>query len=525
MLLRATSSAGIQWLGLADFALTIGWIASSVLLFGAILFGRWRVAREKRRARAGKVQGHDVLMTEDLGPAVAGIRQPVVFVPRWVVALDDSSQRLLLAHEVEHVRRRDTGMLMAGAALTALVPWNPVAWWQARRLRIAVELDCDARVLAAHPDVRRYADLLLVAAGKPKFTSRFLAAHFGEHLSDLERRIDAMTNSTWQFRSLVLAATAAVGLTVASCEAPRPEPLAPGKAKQGEAPTVIAEGTDYYEFQVEKPVSRTANSPSPRYPEILREAGVEGEALVSFVVDETGLADPASFKVVRSTHELFSTAVREALPAMRFTPAEVGGKKVRQMVQAPFSFAIAGNKVQSGEIQGSMNATYITGVPGGRRGEPMVIRRSDASSAMSPNVVVYSIDGKELARAEGGGGLLKGIAPESIHSIEVVKGSGCAPLGCPLIKITLAKGKTLGPPQRFAPVARRWRRVPEQRESARVDRAEVLSSKMNRLLLARARSQRVMGAGTLVREVKFDDISASRPTMGRRESVSGAAVR
>ena len=201
----------VTWLAFSDVTLTALWIASSVLLFAAILFGRWRVAREKRRARAGIVQGHDVLLTRDLGPAVAGIRKPVVFVPDWVVALDDASQRLLLAHEVEHVRRRDTGMLMTGAALTALVPWNPVAWWLARRRRIAVELDCDARVLAAHPDVRRYADLLLVAAGKPRFTSRFLAAHFGEHISDLERRIDAMTNKNLRGRPLALATAAAAG--------------------------------------------------------------------------------------------------------------------------------------------------------------------------------------------------------------------------------------------------------------------------------------------------------------------------
>ena len=87
---------------------------------------------------------------------------------------------------------------------------------------------------------------------------------------------------------------------------------------------------------------RADNSASPKYPDILREAGVEGEVLVSFVVDETGAADPASFKVIRSTHELFSTAVRKALPEMRFTPAEIGGKKVRQVVQAPFSFSLAG---------------------------------------------------------------------------------------------------------------------------------------------------------------------------------------
>jgi protein TonB len=107
-----------------------------------------------------------------------------------------------------------------------------------------------------------------------------------------------------------------------------------------ETKTAIRDDNTYFEFQVEKPVMQAPNSPTPQYPDILRQAGVEGEALVSFVVDTTGRADVASFKVIRATHELFATAVKNALPRMRFIPAEVGDRKVRQLVQQPFSFAI-----------------------------------------------------------------------------------------------------------------------------------------------------------------------------------------
>jgi protein TonB len=50
--------------------------------------------------------------------------------------------------------------------------------------------------------------------------------------------------------------------------------------------------------------------------------------------------DLSSFKVVRATHDLFATAVRNALPGMRFYPAELGDRKVRQVVQQPFAFTI-----------------------------------------------------------------------------------------------------------------------------------------------------------------------------------------
>jgi protein TonB len=115
---------------------------------------------------------------------------------------------------------------------------------------------------------------------------------------------------------------------------------AAGGFATGETKAVVREDNTYFEFQVEKPVMQAPNSPTPQYPDILRQAGVEGEALVSFVVDTTGRADVASFKIIRTTHELFATAVKNALPRMRFIPAEVGDKKVRQLVQQPFSFAI-----------------------------------------------------------------------------------------------------------------------------------------------------------------------------------------
>jgi protein TonB len=97
----------------------------------------------------------------------------------------------------------------------------------------------------------------------------------------------------------------------------------------------------FFEFQVEKPVQALPGGSQPRYPDILRQAGVEGEVLAQFIVDTTGRAEMNSYKVLKTTHELFGNAVKNALQGMRFIPAEVGGRKVRQLVQQPFSFAIS----------------------------------------------------------------------------------------------------------------------------------------------------------------------------------------
>lgn len=96
----------------------------------------------------------------------------------------------------------------------------------------------------------------------------------------------------------------------------------------------------YIDFQVEKPAMLAPNSAGPVYPDILRQAGVEGEAVVAFVVDSTGRVDLGTFRVIRATHELFVISVKNALPRMRFIPAELDEKRVRQLVQQPYSFAI-----------------------------------------------------------------------------------------------------------------------------------------------------------------------------------------
>ncbi|HJQ11556.1 MAG TPA: energy transducer TonB [Gemmatimonadaceae bacterium] len=93
----------------------------------------------------------------------------------------------------------------------------------------------------------------------------------------------------------------------------------------------------YMEFQVEKAVERIGGA-SPEYPASLRDRGVQGTVVIQFVVNENGRADPGSVKVLDSTDPAFTAAVKEALPRMKFSAAQIGGKKVSQLVQMPFQF-------------------------------------------------------------------------------------------------------------------------------------------------------------------------------------------
>ena len=125
-----------------------------------------------------------------------------------------------------------TALVLALAALAAEALSRII-----RRLRIAVEMDCDARVLRRFPDVRGYGALLLDVGGLMTGVRLPLAA-LGDPPSTLERRIRAMTMSAPRHPRLLGASLAlgAMALTIAACEVPHPtaiaaEPVgaAPGK--------------------------------------------------------------------------------------------------------------------------------------------------------------------------------------------------------------------------------------------------------------------------------------------------------
>jgi TonB family protein len=93
----------------------------------------------------------------------------------------------------------------------------------------------------------------------------------------------------------------------------------------------------YLEFQVDR-TARIRESSSPAYPQRLLVMRVAGEVTVQFVVNEKGEADPNSIKVVKSTDTEFVAPVRRAVTSATYYPAEIEGRKVKQVVQMSFKF-------------------------------------------------------------------------------------------------------------------------------------------------------------------------------------------
>jgi beta-lactamase regulating signal transducer with metallopeptidase domain len=206
-----------------DRPLTLLWggLSLGLMVFG--MAAALRLGRLCRVWRAVTVDGTPVLVSAALGPAVVGVVHARLVVPAWALELEPEQRALMLAHEREHLRAGDPKLLVTVAILLVFMPWNIALWWQWRRLRVAVEMDCDARVLQRHPDRERYGRLLLEVSERAAHSLLPVAA-FHEPMSLLERRIRAIADGRPRqiFLHAVGAAGAAVLLIGAACEAPRP---------------------------------------------------------------------------------------------------------------------------------------------------------------------------------------------------------------------------------------------------------------------------------------------------------------
>ncbi len=90
---------------------------------------------------------------------------------------------------------------------------------------------------------------------------------------------------------------------------------------------------------VEKPIA-LAKHVNFVYPRTARLAGQSGSAIVQFVVDTTGRAKPESITCTQATFKDFADAAMAAVKTMEFTPAEIEGHKIEQLVQYPIDFKL-----------------------------------------------------------------------------------------------------------------------------------------------------------------------------------------
>lgn len=181
----------------------------------------WGMVGVSRLAWLFPKRSGPVIVHPTLGPATIGLLRTRVVIPNWVLALPEAERRDVLRHEFEHKRAHDTQLLFLASLTVVMTPWNVALWWLLRRLSLAVEVDCDNRVLAGRADAASYGELLLkVAATGP--TPRMQPAFLGGN-GVLERRVRHMLAPTRLARPLrILVRFVAAAVLIIALATPHP---------------------------------------------------------------------------------------------------------------------------------------------------------------------------------------------------------------------------------------------------------------------------------------------------------------
>jgi beta-lactamase regulating signal transducer with metallopeptidase domain len=198
------------------------WVAGALLLASLYGSGWWRLRKARREWRRDRVAGRAVLVSRGVGPAAVGLVNPTIVVPAWLLSEDERTQRLVVLHEAEHIAAGDHFLLSFAPLVLVLAPWNPALWFMVWRLRLAIEVDCDRRVLSRGVEAADYGTLLIDVAGRtPAFG---FGAAFATRRTNLERRLLALTASSPRLASVraLLYGGAALMLAVMACAAAVP---------------------------------------------------------------------------------------------------------------------------------------------------------------------------------------------------------------------------------------------------------------------------------------------------------------
>ena len=211
----------------------ITWTLVSAALAIRLLFGLIALARHRRGAEkfdGGRLSAATEEVRTQLGlrpmiqlyvspqaimPMSWGIFRGKVLLPADAHEWSDHRLRVVLLHEIGHLKRRDPLVQLLVQFTCALHWFNPLAWIAAWRIHCERERACDDLVLRCGVEPAEYAqDLLEVVAGPRRLPGAALAAVAMARSSKLESRLVAILDERQNRKTLsrpLVASTLAIG--------------------------------------------------------------------------------------------------------------------------------------------------------------------------------------------------------------------------------------------------------------------------------------------------------------------------
>jgi beta-lactamase regulating signal transducer with metallopeptidase domain len=217
------AGAGVSLLILCVGLGRLAWIASSAR---RVAGGRWAEVAADLAREYGLRRPVAILQSDQPALLVTwGFVEPKIILPRHAQDWPDARIRVVLAHELAHIKRGDWLIQMLAEIARAGYWFNPVMWIACRRLRQESEQATDDVVLHAGIDGSEYAVHLLELARAFSRRRPWLPAPAIARPSSLERRVSAMLNErtnrapiTRTARLGIVAALSALALAVASAQ-------------------------------------------------------------------------------------------------------------------------------------------------------------------------------------------------------------------------------------------------------------------------------------------------------------------
>ena len=168
------------------------------------------------RLAIGTIRANRLTSASCVVPVTVGLLHPRIILPETSREWPPAQLDAVLAHEHEHVRRRDTLFQWLALLNRALFWFHPLAWWLERRLSGLAEEACDAAVISRGYDPRAYSEYLLdLARSVRRAGTRVNAVGMAMPGSGLAHRIRQMLSGA----PVPRISRSRMGCTVAVCAA------------------------------------------------------------------------------------------------------------------------------------------------------------------------------------------------------------------------------------------------------------------------------------------------------------------
>ncbi len=108
----------------------------------------------------------------------------------------------------------------------------------------------------------------------------------------------------------------------------------------GVATGIVPTGNEVFMEAIVEEKPAVLSGPTLQYPELLRQAQIQGRVLVQAIIDTLGRAEPPSVKVLQSPNPGFDQSAKSYVTKALFRPARVHGRAVRVLIQIPIDFRL-----------------------------------------------------------------------------------------------------------------------------------------------------------------------------------------